>query len=99
MELTGSNSLRNTSYALAALSVGRIAADVKKNLGLVANIGRRLGSASRTLDLPQSDDPYIEFALVGRCPLKCVVPESFEHVLRATTSLIGRVDLTRTGAP
>src|SRR5881409_2841846 len=50
---------------------------------VIANIGCRLRGARRALDLLQSCDPCIEFALIGGCPLKCVVPEAFERVLRA----------------
>jgi len=37
----------------------------------------------RVLDLLQSRGPCIELALVGPVPLKCVVPEAFEYILRA----------------
>src|SRR5438128_8350342 len=50
---------------------------------VVTNEGCRLRGASNPLDLLQSCDPCIELSLIGGCPLKGVVPEPFERVLRA----------------
>src|SRR2546428_4180396 len=60
----------------AGLSLGKEGA-------LFAKVGARRGRTRRVLDLLQSYGPCIELALVGRRPLKCVVPEAFEYILRA----------------